>query len=528
MMGLRAENRFGMRLAAQARDPLADVEMGYESFGARYAEARSIVAARKMGTQIDLEPEQRKRLEETQQSVQKAQEALIKEIFALNENIVKNTKALADNKDATSEQKDALRRQIAEDSLARNESSRQAERLTEIGKTSQAALGEASGMGALTKFGGAALALSQLGGAAIQIPGALRQRQVALAGIQGMAGQAAMAGDIEKLMAAQQLGGFGAVESESFYEQMGRTGVAGLGILGGAAVGAKIGTMFAPVLPGLSTAAGAAIGGGIGLANFIGTSLGFSSGQRSLMEERLGVERAKAPEFYEAMQRSRGLALGGFEAARGMGTPELAMLAAGGGAGIEALMQQDVQLQNQMQRQIGAFRQRSLQEPLPISVIENMPLLDQGLLEARSNIERTEMSRADLQKQIAASRQFAMGDQSLRGYAAGFGVGPEQFAGLMQRSIGAMGGVFLGQTPELMQNVSGLAQMARLTGLGLGQAPEIAGALVQGGMGRGAAMESTRQMFEDAVSAGLDKARVGQALITTATRAEQLGIGGAY
>jgi hypothetical protein len=520
MMNLRPENRLGMRLAAQGRDPLKDADFGYEDYGGRFAEARSIIAARKAGVQVEVTQEQRQRLEEAQEGIKKTQEALVKEIFDLNDSIRKNTQAI---KEAPDEQKAALRERVQSDIAAREESRRQTERLAEGQKDIGRVLDTGGGVGTLTKVGGAALALSQIGGAAMQIPGAMRQREVALAGMEGMAGRAAATGDIEKLMAAQQLGGFGAIEQASMYEQAGKTGVAGLGIAGGAALGAGIGST---ILPGLGTTAGALVGGGIGLANFIGTSLGFAPGQRSLMEERLGVERAKSPEFYEAMQRSRGLAMGGFEAARAMGAPELAMLAAGGGAGTEALMQQDVQLQNQMQSQMHAFRQRSLQEPLPISVIEKMPFLNQGLLEARSNIERTEMSRADLQQQIAASRQYSVGGQSLRNYAAEYGVGPEQLSGIMQRSIESMGGAFLGRN-ELMQNMPGLGQMARLTGMGFAQAPELAGALARSGEDRGRAMEDTRQMFEDAVSSGLDKARVGQALMTTAQRVEQIGLGGA-
>lgn len=509
LAGLRP--RIGQTLGRMGQDPFAFAELGYEDFGARFAEARSIVAARKSGVQVDMTQEQRGRLEGAQEDIKKAQEALVKEIFELNEAIKKNTEAL---KDAPEEQKAILREQVRSDTAAREESRRQTERLQEGQKDIGSALEKGSGGGMLGKIGGYALAAHQLGQAAVQIPGVMRGREVAIPGIENMAGRAAMSGDIEKLFAAQQLGGFGAIEQAAGYEQAARTGVAGLGIAGGAAMGAAAGTMFAGPA---GTLAGGIVGAGVGGLNFIASALGYSQGQKSLMEERLGVERAKSPEFYEAMSRSRGLAMGGFEAARGMGIPEMAMLAAGGGAGIENLQSQQVQAQAAIAEEERLIQQNRRQMASGVG----------GLPRGLGRLGQLRENLAGIESRIAEGDPYSVDGRSLRSFAADYGVGPEQLSGVMARSMATMGGAFLGQTPELMQNMGGLAQMARLTGLGFGQAPELAGALVRGGESRGDAMEATRQMFEDAMAAGLDKARVGQAMMTTASRIEQLGMGGA-
>lgn len=502
--------RLGQTLGKMGQDPLAFAELGYEDFGARFAEARSIVAARKSGVQVDMTQEQKGRLEGAQEDIKKTQEALVKEIFELNEAIRKNTEAL---KDAPEEQKAVLREQVRADTSAREETRRQTERLAEGQRDIGSALDKGGGMNMLGRMGGAALAAQQLGSAALQIPGALRGREVAIPGIENMAGRAAMSGDIEKLFAAQQLGGFGAIEQSAGYEQAARTGVAGLGIAGGAALGAGIGSF----IPGLGTGIGAAVGAGVGGLNFIATSLGFAGGQKSLMEERLGVERAKSPEFYEAMSRSRGLAMGGFEAARGMGIPEMAMFAAGGGAGMENLQSQQVEAQAAIAEEERLIQQNRRQMAGGVG----------GLPRGLGRLGQLRENLAGIESRIGEGDPFSVDGRSLRSFAADYGVGPEQLSGVMARSMATMGGAFLGQTPELMQNMGGVAQMARLTGLGFGQAPELAGALVRGGESRGDAMESTRQMFEDAMAAGLDKARVGQAMMTTASRIEQLGMGGA-
>jgi hypothetical protein len=72
----------------------------------------------------------------------------------------------------------------------------------------------------------------------------------------------------------------------------------------------------------------------------------------------------------------------------------------------------------------------------------------------------------------------------------------------------------------------------RLQSQGFSQAPGVAAQLFQGG-GFGAtetrqreSMEMTRELFENAVAAGMDKAAAGRAMTTMAQRAEQLGFGG--
>jgi len=100
---------------------------------------------------------------------------------------------------------------------------------------------------------------------------------------------------------------------------------------------------------------------------------------------------------------------------------------------------------------------------------------------------------------------------------------------------GGLGGAFFGRGNVLDEMPDATADMMRMRGLGLQNAPQIAAGLQAGApinqdpaQTRRESIAETREMFEDAVSAGLDRARTGRALQVMAEQASRgLGAGSA-
>lgn len=118
---------------------------------------------------------------------------------------------------------------------------------------------------------------------------------------------------------------------------------------------------------------------------------------------------------------------------------------------------------------------------------------------------------------------FLTGEHS-RGQALSSGLSESQFEGALQ-GFGGMGGVFNGKS-ALDGQTGGIDRLLKQMGQGFGAAPQVAQGLVGGGMDQGSALKASADMFEDAVAAGIDKAKVGDALIRMSSRAESMGIGG--
>jgi hypothetical protein len=128
-----------------------------------------------------------------------------------------------------------------------------------------------------------------------------------------------------------------------------------------------------------------------------------------------------------------------------------------------------------------------------------------------------------------AGRGFQLANgMSLRDSAVASNLTQAQLEQSMGTLAGGMGGSFLDEAnPRLMGNMQGISGLLRAQGVGLSNAPEIASSMFQGGMDRGSSLETTRQMFEDAVASGLDKAEAGRALTRMGERAAGMGLGGA-
>ncbi len=117
-----------------------------------------------------------------------------------------------------------------------------------------------------------------------------------------------------------------------------------------------------------------------------------------------------------------------------------------------------------------------------------------------------------------------IGGMDIRQFSAQQGLSPEQFTQTMTGFSG-LGGIYPGG-PQLAQEPELLGRALTQVGQGFTQMPQVAQGMVQGGMSPVEAVRAAADMFEEAVAAGLDKARAGEALLRMSQRAEQMGFGG--
>jgi hypothetical protein len=341
-----------------------------------------------------------------------------------------------------------------------------------------------------------------------ELPGLLRRSAAAGAEVDNLEARTAMRGDVEQMMAIQRLGGQDALRGRARLEE--GTQIAG-------EIAAAVGLAMAPVSGGLSLLLGASALG-IGVDAFRRTA-GFNERVNQNIMGQTEAERRQNEEIYTFLQRGRETAVRGFDAARQSGAPELSGLMAGGGdanlAGNAAVQAREAR--DRLREQISTAQMNTPGDTMAIQSLRQR----ETQLTNRINELESQGAQANPFMVTSGGRNV-----SLRQFAAQFGIREDEFLQTMQ-GVGSMGGAFMGEqnrTPGANQ----IAELIRLQGIGLPNAAGIASQLFQsGGMTRGESIDTVRQVFEDAVSAGMDKAQVGRAMTEMAARAGQLGFGGA-
>jgi hypothetical protein len=343
-----------------------------------------------------------------------------------------------------------------------------------------------------------------------EMPSLMRQSAASGAEIQNLEARTAMRGDVEQMLAIQRLGGQDEIAGRARREE----GT----ILAGEVAGA-IGLALAPLTGGLSAGLALAMGAGaLGLgADAARRAGGFNTRVEQNIMGQTQAERLQNQEVYRFLERGRETQIRGFDAARQAGAPELAGIFAGGG---------DANLASNSAATAREDRERLRQQ---IATMQANTPGDPSLQQARARETQLTERINQLESQATGAAGSMVTSQgrnvSLRQMAAQMGIGEQEFLQTMGQ-VGSMGGVFLGEqnrTPGANQ----IAELIRMQGIGLSNAGGIAGSLFQsGGMTRGESIETVRQIFEDAVSAGMDKAQVGRAMTEMAARGNQLGFGG--
>lgn len=350
-----------------------------------------------------------------------------------------------------------------------------------------------------------------------QLPGIMRQAGAAGAELENLESRMLMRGQIPELFAVQQMGGQDAMRRQASVEQA--TIIGGeVATVVGTALTVGLGAITGPV--GLLLGVAAA---GMGIDVFRRVS-GFQSGVQQNVGARVQTQMGLQAEQMENIRTGMPVAVGGFRAGQAMGAPEMSPLLMGG---FDANIARGHLQQTHQERE--RVREEIAQAGIPDPKTGLRETQQIERLREREQLLTEQINRSP--EQMARSERFMVpgrgGEQvSLREFARQSGLDEEQFRNTMGRIGGGLGGVFGGEV-ELLNKMPQVSNMLRLQGAGLPQAPDVAAGLFQGGAERGRAMDMTREMFEDAMSAGLDKARVGQAIVQVGQRAAALGLGGA-
>lgn len=170
-----------------------------------------------------------------------------------------------------------------------------------------------------------------------QLPLTMARNEAAYAGMEGMETRAAMSGDMNRLIAMQQLGG-----KESIMGTAGLgTAITGIGqMAGGAAISLLGGGPSSPV--GLA-GAGLALGGANKMLNF-------RQEQSQYAEGLIGAQQGKYQEYFQATGAARDRAKESFQTARQLGMPGAEGFLFGG-SNLETLSSQKETSQKELEKQ---------------------------------------------------------------------------------------------------------------------------------------------------------------------------------
>lgn len=186
--------------------------------------------------------------------------------------------------------------------------------------------------------------------------------------------------------------------------------------------------------------------------------------------------------------------------------------------------------------QFDAERQRVINERIAAQISQQQEFFQftkSGRQQAVSAFRSAQAMGAPEFSEFMAGIGMDISGGTMRQAAVAAGISEPQFRQTLGGLAGGMGGMFFGEQPRLQGMPGGVRDVMRMQGLGLQQAPGILSQMQLGVGGnqmgnRQENMEQLRSMFEDAVSAGLDRARTGQALQIMANQAQQgLGATGA-
>jgi hypothetical protein len=422
------------------------------------------------------------------------------------------------NKDLTEVQAELAKKQ-SEKSILEDKANAELKRVAEVDSVLGAEKAAADARRA-QMFGRASRIGTAVGSAmafAGHLPGALRESAYAGSEVDNKEGRSFAAGEYDRLLAMQTLGGREAMSRQSVFEST-MTGVGG--ILRDAIGGAMIGNTVAP---GAGAAYGAIGGAAMGATNFV---TGFNSRMNSSMEDQINKQMGTNKEFFDPYRAGLGTAMGSFRSARNMGAPELSGMLTGG---------EDVSL---MMKRASSLNLSSMEDAAYVEQLKNSPNQKWAASLSRSasgRIAATESEAASMYPKIARARKYQMFDPRANDGAGGTGTlrdyASNAFAGdLYDQTMGqltsTMGGVFGNKDPRLLSAKGGLGALFEAQGMGFANAPQLAAGLFQGGIGRDDSMRQTKEMFSEAVAAGLAKEKVGDSLKIVAAQASQ-GLGAA-
>jgi hypothetical protein len=431
--------------------------------------ARVINATRRAGFSTSVSPEERDMLTQAQgtigSSLQRTREQIMGipgDIGRLGNEIAELTRALQNQTGETREntaklitaRESELQRKVGESGQA----AARAESLAEaaIAQKNALAFGGMGGTNIAGMIAAGGSALSVAG----QIPGLYRAHTVAGAGIDNFMGRAAMGGDIDQLLAMQRLGGEDSVRFGSRLE-------AGLGVVGnlGATAAAGIGAFYtggmtAPLALGFGQRALS------GMANFNGATL-------DVMNERAGAERSRNAELFGIMGAGRGSAINALQAARGIGSPRAEAFIRG------AQVSEDDAL-----AAVGAAS-TSGAGPDQFGLL---PSGARGFFPTRAGTDFDSLSLTS--KNLAMSR--ASGNIASRAQQLGM---TGRLPGFLTQA--ASFGVTDGMN-------GGLDQLLTSEAAGIGNAVDVFGGFVQGGMGQGQAAGMVTNLADMGLSSGID------------------------
>lgn len=377
-----------------------------------------------------------------------------------------------------------------------------------------AALGPGkTGMLGSAKFWGGVGAAGTIAAGIGQLPGHVRQFGADYADITNMDSRAMRNGDLDKVLAMNALGGQGSMQKQGGFET-------GMGILGKTLSYGAIGAAGGSFIPGLGTVAGGLAGMGVGLYQGL---TGASSAMKGSMEDQVQKHMAENAELYDLTKTGRGAAIGGYRSAQAMNAPGLSYYLSGGenlrdkvnaGQGARDNLEEIQSKYANINNLRPTARARAVKER------------DAALSSAHAAISGFDKNE-DKAALMSTFDPITHNTENFRTYAVNRGLSNSQYDQTLG-SLGAhMGGDFGDSNgiPEVMKAKGGLRNILDARGAGLSNAADIAGGLFQGGASRGDAMRMTKELFEDAVAGGFDKASAGKAMVTMSQQAAN-GMGG--
>lgn len=448
------------------------------------------------------------------------------EVRKLNQRIEELTKRLAELQATDEEYINAqkeLNQKVSQRDLLNDKSTSDFKRVGEYNRylreeeeTRQANLYRRIGRGA--RVAGALGATATFVG---RVPGDFRRMDADSADVSNMETRTLASGDYDRMMAMSRLGGVDSMRSSGNFEAGARGVGTALAMAGG---GTALGSMIAGASGGMIAGPlGMLVGGGLGLAGgiYAGT-MGFKGNVAGSMRDQMDKEISKNQELYDMLGRGRGVVNRSIDLSRSLGGEGFSRLLTGGvnpnqfDAAITGGDKMDVQM-------------RALQN----KIAQNAAIDPSGRIDAirgwNNEIQSIYNSPGYQAAQNARANREAfsgmmVGGGTLAQYGVNRGLSGEESRDTIARLAASMGGEFA--TGNALSRSSGsIADMMNLRARGLSNVAEISGGLFQGSMGnRDEAMRATKEIFEDAVAGGLDKAATGKAMQQMAQESSR-GIG---
>jgi len=478
-----------------------------------YQRARQIKAMRDAGMNVELSGEEKEMFQGARSAGmaslganREQQSKLGDEIEKLNKNVIELQKAMNESVRMTDQERRAKGmddpekiKAVQDTEKARLE--RMKQEMGQISQVSGAEAGRVKELGGILDgnrggdFGRAIGIMSPIAMAAARAPGIFREADSASAATGNLESRSMAGGDLERIMAVQRLGGMDSLRTRGGLEAAGMAGATMLGAVGSFAMGGPIGMMA---------------GAGLGVSAFQQVA-GFETGRRGAIESRIGAEMDQNQELYSMNRAGRETAAGAFSEAQGLGDVGMSGFLTG----------------NTSSRAVGR-QMRNANMEWERQRRENISLNAAGFNSRAVMSDAEKQSTMNsLGNQFNEASSMSIGGQSFNEYGIGQGlVAPGQVQGMLSNIARGSGGSFLGQR-SLSQDPSMIKNLIDTQAGGLGNTTDLFNSLNAGASGntnmRGENAVLVKDMFESAVSGGLDKARVGQALMTVVAQTQGMG-----